>query len=74
MKDHQCLDCKFYDELDDQMGLCKRYPPTLAFNDKCASIEDECDQTVFPVVNETCWCGEYKGKYTKQTNEQIIYC
>lgn len=48
-----CKTCSFFlIEPKDDLGFCRRYPPTLI------NIEDELD-SVFPVVAESDWCGEF---------------
>jgi len=59
MKNVCCVNCKFYSGLKDGMGLCHRYPPKLYWREDYAHMSDQCTNTMFPIVEENCWCGEY---------------
>lgn len=51
-----CNSCAFFDiEPKDELGVCRRYPPTLF------QIEDEYD-SCYPVTERSDWCGEFVRK------------
>lgn len=49
-----CKTCRYYEPDKDGHGYCHRYPPTVA--------QARCDSgaSVYPVVLEANWCGEFK--------------
>ena len=76
MNNERCETCKFYLPEDDGHGSCRRYPPvTVVFPQALLEqtpITDEdtgyceaerylrMDCTIYPMVSEKNWCGEYK--------------
>lgn len=49
-----CMVCKFWKQRgsNDIFGWCKRFPPTR--------MSDGINGTLFPIVVESDWCGEFK--------------
>lgn len=45
MKPEQCVECRFFKDIDLTSGECRAYPPTL---------------TGFPVVGIALWCGKHQ--------------
>ena len=71
-----CLNCKFWDvypgEIGDQVGDCRRNPPTLNGHALAAlsthfqlseSLMDPANlytASAFPATHQTSWCGHYQ--------------
>lgn len=54
-----CAKCKFWDRAENNQGSCRRHAPqTVVFE---LSL-DKTMKTVFPVTNESDWCGEYEQR------------
>ncbi len=68
MIEERCDNCKFYEPVDDGMGECHRHPPVFFPFRLWAEDEEETDQpradlmnqTKWPVVEDTDFCGEFK--------------
>lgn len=43
----KCKNCKWYDKIDDQKGLCRKLPPILPSSE-------------FPRVKKDDWCSHYE--------------
>ena len=69
-----CKTCRFFQSMGNQFGEghCRRYPPTsgVMFAVKPGQHDDRGNEVTtgrhfwtaqFPVMNETAWCGEFKG-------------
>jgi len=55
-----CSNCGFFDRYANKsVGTCCRYPPRLAGQ---ASDDITYDWGVWPQVNASAWCGEYKER------------
>lgn len=49
-----CQSCSFFEiELKEDLGYCRRYPPTLI------NTGDDNYESTFPVVGREDWCGEF---------------
>jgi hypothetical protein len=49
-----CQSCSFFEgELKEDLGYCRRYPPTLLHTG------DDDYESTFPVVGRGDWCGEF---------------
>lgn len=59
----RCLTCRFYDEIDEAGGMCRRYPP-VKFRIKAVKVELPEDWR-FPSVWSNDWCGEWRAKRTE---------
>lgn len=54
-----CQFCRFYHKKEEEMGECRRKPPTVKLHPKLFSLHEI---TVFPKVKRNDWCGEHKEK------------
>lgn len=51
-----CVSCAFFfAEPKDDLGFCRRYPPTIV------SLDDGFD-SIFPIVEKQDWCGDFVRK------------
>lgn len=57
---YRCFDCKFFDKINNKVGLCKRYPPTVWGNPPSRDDPNFSMQVNFPMVDADEWCGEFK--------------
>jgi hypothetical protein len=66
-----CETCVFYkaesgNRAEDHYGECLRYPPQIvvipgkAYEGRLSSYTDQANASLWPVVDYTSWCGEWK--------------
>jgi len=58
-KPEVCGVCRYYRKLNELSGHCRRYPPTVTFNNIGTPTMNS---PHFPVVSGIGWCGEHKEK------------
>lgn len=60
LSDAFCNKCLFWEQTgtDEDMGVCRRYPPKLARGD--GSLLDDYD--LGPLTLECDWCGEFRQR------------
>jgi hypothetical protein len=68
----QCATCRFWDnsenakescdEVSHDLGLCKRYPPTIhpQAGTRIGNTSFGVNYPVFPLLDDDDWCGEYQ--------------
>lgn len=57
----RCSRCFFWEEYDDGLGLCRRYPPVMnVLADAEKHGEGDLWSWVYPVVREDDSCGEFQ--------------
>lgn len=71
MEEKKCKNCIYFVPIDDEnaesKGQCVRYPP-CTFSDKL-----DFNFTMWPRVNATDWCGEFKSeKLVKEISDLIM--
>jgi hypothetical protein len=47
--EERCEACRYFDDGDELLGRCRRYPPKIMSR----------DTAVFPAVGKDEWCGEF---------------
>ena len=63
-----CFNCKFWENHEPApVGECRRHAPVLIWN----HVEDLVD-SVWPVVDESDWCGEFQEKGSKLAAAQPV--
>lgn len=63
----KCGYCTYYDEADDDSGLCRRGRPTTIRNQ---GNWEESQKRQWPTVAVTDWCGEFQAKHgVRKTGE-----
>jgi hypothetical protein len=55
-QDATCAACQYYQEQDNTMGSCHRYPPSFAGE----HIPRELHRWCFPLTSAHAWCGEHR--------------
>lgn len=59
MDEEQCINCRFGEAVKTSFAEktleCRRYPP------KQDGTKSKSEPFPFPIVLETCWCGEWKA-------------
>lgn len=58
MSEPTCETCKFWYRLDDEEGMCRRYPPFTVRTDPNIGM----DAFTFPATSMSEWCGEHQPK------------
>lgn len=64
MTEQRCLNCRFWDEDEQDVGECHRFPPVLTTIGKLVS-----SQLPRTVAND--WCGEYIADDLKAHDEYL---
>ena len=59
--ENKCKHCKWFVEVDENKGECRRYPPVS--KPKFCSL--------FPIVRKDYWCGEFTSKYKKLEQQKV---
>lgn len=54
-----CAQCKHWDAINDDVGLCRRNPPKYV-----QEIEPTAYEAVWPQTKKQDWCGEYSEQST----------
>lgn len=72
-----CGDCRFYlanpDDVERKLGWCRRFPPVRrVFTREMSGEAVNVEESSFPSVEVTFWCGEYKGLHD-HTNPTAQY-
>jgi hypothetical protein len=52
-----CGNCKFFQQINPQSGLCRRYPPAIQIIPVAGGMAPAVN--LYPVVPEEAWCGEW---------------
>jgi hypothetical protein len=63
----RCINCKAYDELDENVGYCRRHAPKSLVASLDAPLDKKCG-TFFPVVFWDDWCLEFIPKVSQEDN------
>lgn len=79
MSEQSCKNCRFFQELTENAGNCRRFPPVLPPTEEAEKLaSDDVDESgcvfigIFPAVYDCGWCGEWQGAAIERVPQREI--